>query len=358
VPVFVFHSVEPDGFGRRLSYLAENGYATLGADELLAVLRGEATAPDRAVVLTFDDGRGSLWSVAAPLLRRHGMRGVVFLVPGRVPSRTGPPAPTWSDVEAGRVPADAVLLREQRGAAFLSWEEIEALARDGVFEFQSHTLLHSRVHVAPEVVDFVSPAVQEGYAAMDVPLVASEGRDLLAPEVPLGTPLLRSLPRTSEAVRFLEEPGLRAEPVRVAEEEGGARFFERPDWRGRLRATLRGRAVAGRTESPAEREEALRGELAGARSLLEQRLGRRVLHLCYPWHAAGETARRLAREAGYLTAFCGKVPGVPLTTPGGDPERIARVGEDWLELLPGRGRHRLRDVLGRKIARTRRRVAR
>jgi hypothetical protein len=76
-----------------------------------------------------------------------------------------------------------------------------------------------------------------------------------------------------------------------------------------------------------------------------------VLHLCYPWHASGPTARRLAREVGYRTAFCGKVPGVPITAPGGDPLAIARIGEDYLELLPGRGRSDLVSVLRHKWTR-------
>ena len=68
VPVFVFHEAEPEAFARQLAHLADNGYVTLSADEYVGVLRGSAPAPERAVVLTFDDGRGSVWSVAAPLL--------------------------------------------------------------------------------------------------------------------------------------------------------------------------------------------------------------------------------------------------------------------------------------------------
>jgi hypothetical protein len=80
------------------------------------------------------------------------------------------------------------------------------------------------------------------------------------------------------------------------------------------------------------------GRLADSRRLIEERTGRRVVHLCYPWHVAGPTARRLAAEVGYETAFCGKVPGVPITRPGGDPLSIARIGEDYVELLLGGGR--------------------
>ena len=126
VPVFVFHSLEPESFTRRLQYLADNDYVTLSAGEYFQVLMGTRPAPLGAVVLTFDDGRGSLWSIGQPLLRRFAMKGIVFLVPGRVPSRPGPLPPNWDDVEARRQSPDAILRRERGEGALLSWEEIAA----------------------------------------------------------------------------------------------------------------------------------------------------------------------------------------------------------------------------------------
>jgi len=357
VPVFVFHGAEPESFSRKLSHLAENGYVALSADEYAAVVRGEREAPPRAVVLTFDDGRGSVWSVAAPLLRRHGMKAVVFLVPGRVPSRPGPPAPTWDDVAASRVRPETVLRREEGEGALLSWEEIEGLARTGLFDFQSHTLTHARIHTGPQLTGFVTPRSRRGYDAFDQPLVREGGRDLLGEEVPLGTPLFRSVPRTSEDLRFFEDEAVRSACVARVAQEGGEGFFLRSDWEDCLRRTFGRAQVRGRIETAEERDEALRRELALARRLIEERTGRPVVHLCYPWHAAGPTARRLAAEAGYETAFCGKVPGVPLTRAGGDLREIARVGEDYVELLPGRGRATLAGVLRRKWARRRKGAA-
>ena len=51
VPVFVFHSLEPVSFARKLRHLAENGYVTLGADEYVRVLVGVGPVPEKAVVL-------------------------------------------------------------------------------------------------------------------------------------------------------------------------------------------------------------------------------------------------------------------------------------------------------------------
>jgi peptidoglycan/xylan/chitin deacetylase (PgdA/CDA1 family) len=351
IPVFVFHSLEPDSFARRIRHLAENGYSSLGADEYLEVLLGTRPVPEKAVLLTFDDGRGSLWTVGAPLLRRYGLRGVVFLVPGRMRSESGPEGPTWEDVEAGRATAANLAARESGDGAFLSWTEVEALSATGVFEFQSHTFCHARIHVAPVIAGFVTPLSRRGYAAMDLPLIREGERELMGEEVPLGTPLLRSAPRASEELRFFEEPSMRQPWVEAVAAGGGERFFDARDWEASLRRLSVGRKIFGRRETPEEREIALRRELGDARRLIEERTGRAVTHLCYPWHVQGPAARRIARECGYRSAFVGKVAGVPITRAGGDTMAIARIGEDYVELLPGRGRTTLATVLQKKWTR-------
>jgi peptidoglycan/xylan/chitin deacetylase (PgdA/CDA1 family) len=343
IPVFVFHSVEPEGFGRKLRHLADNGYRTLSVDEYVSVIRGQRPAPERAVLLTFDDGRGSVWTVAAPLLRRHGMKAVVFLVPGRMSDRV--PSASWDDVEAGRATRAAVLEREAGAGALLSWSEVEALARTGSFDFQSHTFSHARIHAGPQLAGFATPRSRQGYDAFDQPLVRAGERDLLGADVPLGTPLLVSVPRTSEAARFFEEEAVRTRSVAIVAESGGEAFFRQAGWERRLRRAFGATAARGRWESPADRAQAISFELAGARRLIEERTGRPVVHLCYPWHTAGATTRRLAAEAGYETAFCGKVAGTPVTLPGGNLQALARLGEDYLELLPGAGRATLAEVL-------------
>ena len=350
IPVFVLHGAEPDDFGRKLAHLADNGYLTLSTDEYVAILRGQRKPPERAVLLTFDDGRGSVWSVAAPLLRRHGMKATVFLVPGRMRSGEAP-GPTIDDAPVARGRPAPELARESGERALMSWEEVEALARGGLVDFQSHTHRHARVHTAPQLAGFSTPRSRQGYDAFDQPLVRSCGQDLLGEHVPLGTPLLRSAPRASEVLRFFEDEAPRARCVELVAENGGEGFFARADWERRLREALRGVRLGGREETPAERAAELTLELAASRRAIEERTGRPVVHLCYPWHAAGPTARRLAAEAGYETSFCGKVNGVPVTLPGGDLQQIARLGEDYLELLPGSGRGTLSEVLRRKWTR-------
>ena len=59
----------------------------------------------------------------------------------------------------------------------------------------------------------------------------------------------------------------------------------------------------------------------------------------------------MGSRGGWRAAFCGKVPGMPITLPAGDPHAIARIGEDYVELLPGEGRSGLASVLRSKLAR-------
>lgn len=350
VPVFCFHSLEPESFGRKITHLAENGYVTLSADQYFQHLMGGKPAPEKAVLLTFDDGRASVRTVGLPLMRRYGMQGIVFIVPRHTASRPGPLPPTWDEVRQGQATAESVLGRENTDGAFLSWEEIAELTGSGLFEFQSHSLSHARVHTTPQLAGFMTPELRRGYGPLDLPLIHDGARDLPVAAIPLGTPLFRSEPRLSEATRFYEDPAVREACVaRVAGEGEG--FFNRRAWQRELRELVAKRHFSGRVEAAEAREAAIRHELLEARREIEARTGKETIHLCYPWHVCGPTARRMAREVGYRTAFCGKVNGVPITLAGGDPQQIARVGEDYVELLPGKNRGTLTSILRRKLSR-------
>jgi peptidoglycan/xylan/chitin deacetylase (PgdA/CDA1 family) len=340
VPVFVFHTLEPASFGRKLAYLAANGYVTLSADDYFLHLMGARPAPDRAVMLTLDDGRASVYSVGLPLLSRYGMKAVVFLIPGHVGTAAALPL---SDGSLG-----APLPTPDPDEGFLSWEEIERLSRSGLLDLQSHSLSHARVHTGAPVVDFLAPEHRRGSRALDVPLLHEDGHDAPLERAPLGTPLLRSAPRLSEELRFYEDPAIRRAAVDHVARAGGRGFFYKAGWRRTLHKLQKGVALRGRLETSQERAAAIRRELAESKRLIEERTNREVTHLCFPWHVSGPTAERLAREVGYRTAFGGKLPGVPVTLPGGDPLRIVRIGEDYVECLPGEGRSSVAAILRMK----------
>ena len=66
---------------RQLAWLrARYQLVSLGA--VVAHLRDGAPLPDRAVLLTFDDGTDDASALLAPLLHRHGLPAALFVVPG------------------------------------------------------------------------------------------------------------------------------------------------------------------------------------------------------------------------------------------------------------------------------------
>jgi hypothetical protein len=82
VPVFVYHSVAkpsvPDSvtieeFESQMRYLAHNNYRTLTADEFIDHIVFNKPVPRKSALITFDDGRASLWTAAYPILNRYGL---------------------------------------------------------------------------------------------------------------------------------------------------------------------------------------------------------------------------------------------------------------------------------------------
>jgi peptidoglycan/xylan/chitin deacetylase (PgdA/CDA1 family) len=86
VPILMYHYVEPwpadaselrrgltvrpEDFTTQVAYLAQHGYVTISLYDL----------PERAVVLTFDDGYRSLVDYAWPILSERGYTGTVFAI--------------------------------------------------------------------------------------------------------------------------------------------------------------------------------------------------------------------------------------------------------------------------------------
>lgn len=114
----------------QLASLRERGYVglTLGEAERR---RREATLPEKALVVTFDDGYASVLRARAVLARLE-LPATVFVVTGFVSS--GKPM-RWAGIEAWSRTEFAEELIP------LGWSDIESLADDG-WEIGSHTVWH------------------------------------------------------------------------------------------------------------------------------------------------------------------------------------------------------------------------
>jgi len=124
LPILNYHSVggaaddytvPVAAFEEQLDWLASQGFQTVSLNDLVDSRRRHAPLPDKAIILTFDDGKADALGIVLPALRKRGMRASFFVVTSLV----------------GR-------------AGYLTWDGVRALADAGM-EIGSHTATHPRL---------------------------------------------------------------------------------------------------------------------------------------------------------------------------------------------------------------------
>jgi hypothetical protein len=355
IPVFCFRGVDAESFDAMLRFLSMNGYTTLSADEYYDMLIGNRPVSARPIVLTFDEGWGSLWSIAFPLLLKYGIKIVVFLSPGRIVEQQSQ-WPNLDDLMAGRCCKADILKRDISNHPLLTWEEIAAMHRSGLVDFQSHAYSHSPIYRSARVVDFVNPDLLSSTSLLELPCPAEYTPIRTFAGIRLGEPLYETAPRLSDIPRLMVDPLVAEECVSFVANHDADSFFKSSNWRIELALIARNSiGVSDRTwwrETSSEQVRAIRFELLESRRAIEDRLpGKSVKHICYPWHAAGSIAVRETPASGYLAAFWNKVDDRYSTPIFGNPYRIARVSGDFLCRLPGKGRMGLFKILFTKAIR-------
>ncbi len=131
------YTVTPTMFVRQLDWLKNNGYHFVNVDQVLADRAGKKPLPDKAVLITFDDGYRSMYEHAYPILKLFNAPAVVALV-GK-----------WMDVpENGKVNFDG---RSIPRTDLLSWEQLREMQKSGLVEVASHSYaLHEGIAANPQ----------------------------------------------------------------------------------------------------------------------------------------------------------------------------------------------------------------
>jgi peptidoglycan/xylan/chitin deacetylase (PgdA/CDA1 family) len=133
LPILTFHAVDdrssvisfaPGLFSRTLSRLHQSGFRSVGLLEAAARLRNGDPLPERAYVVTFDDGYRSVYEEAFPVLQRYAITATVFLTVGK---------------QRDEHPGQRLPSLDQR--PMLAWNEIREMLRAGI-HFGAHTLTH------------------------------------------------------------------------------------------------------------------------------------------------------------------------------------------------------------------------
>ena len=124
IPVLNYHqindedenllTVSTEEFETQLAWLEANGYHTITAAELADALEGKGNLPERPILITFDDGYIDNYKCAFPILKKHNMKAIIFLI------------------------SEYVSLYPN----YLTWEQLAEMQSAGI-EFGSHTVDHN-----------------------------------------------------------------------------------------------------------------------------------------------------------------------------------------------------------------------
>ncbi len=89
IPILTYHKVTnfdvsgawvtPLQFEQQMRYLYQNGYSTIHPKELLTH-DSQPTTRNLKVLITFDDGYGTFYQKAMPILLKYGFRALIFIV--------------------------------------------------------------------------------------------------------------------------------------------------------------------------------------------------------------------------------------------------------------------------------------
>ena len=110
-------------FAEQMEYLHKGDYTTIDFDDYLKIRSGQCDLPSKPVLITFDDGYLSNYTMAFPALKKYGQKAVIFVA---------------------LQPDDYTVEKVKGFDGFVNEEQIREMA-DNNISIQSHTLTHCQL---------------------------------------------------------------------------------------------------------------------------------------------------------------------------------------------------------------------
>jgi len=131
------------------AWLEHHGYTPVSIDDLIAAASDERPLPEKAVLLTFDDGLKSVYTDVYPLLKIFNYPAVVSVVTD------------WLELAPGEVIDFG--LRKRGVDDFINWDEAREMLTSGLVEFASHSANLHRGIVANPQANLMPAAISRAY---------------------------------------------------------------------------------------------------------------------------------------------------------------------------------------------------
>ncbi|HZF69728.1 poly-beta-1,6-N-acetyl-D-glucosamine N-deacetylase PgaB [Sulfuricurvum sp.] len=117
------YAVSPSNFDQQMNWLIENGYHFVNIDDIINYRKYGKVLPNKAVLITFDDGYQSVYENAYPILKKHKIPFVIALVG------------SWLNGKKTVDFSGKTIARDK----FLSQKEIRVMIHSGLAEIASHS---------------------------------------------------------------------------------------------------------------------------------------------------------------------------------------------------------------------------
>jgi len=343
VPVFMYHTVgvkhndwlwnyltiDYQLFDRQMATLKSLGCNTVSLSELYDYMNNGALLPKNAFVLTFDDGYADNWVAAAPILKKYGFKGTVYVNPEFV-EKSDKVRPTLEDVWSGKIAVD-----ELQWKGFLSWAEMKEMEKQGVLEIQSHAMSHTWYFCEDEVVDFQHPG--DEYIWMNWNQYPDKKYNYMSEDPEqyknYGAPIYR-YGKSLEIRRFFPDQKIGDSLVNYVNNNGGSDYFKKnSNWKNDLLkkyAELKGNGNKGRVESDEEYDKRINYELQESKNTLEKNLGKKIEFLCWPGGGYKPNTVEKALKIYKSVTLGSRDQTKKKNIPGDSPDTIKRIGAPYV----------------------------
>ncbi len=351
IPVFSFHSVKPELFEKQLKYLSDNNYKTLNSDSLMKIISGRKKGIRNSVVLTFDDGRKSLWTTAYPLLKKYKFTAISFIVPSIIKDNEIKSA-TLIEAWSGKASLRDIVNIESE-IPLSNWNEIKEMHESGVIDFQSHSMFHASVFTDNKLIDFINPDFTPSLLDSTLnPLGYIIGNEFSLPKIEYGSPIYKWDSHLISKTRYIPDENINESCIEYVQLHGGSAFFNNPDWRNELKpyfSKMKKKYGKGTFQSHEKRITEIKKDLVESRKNVEEILKKRVTHLCLPWYFGNQLTVQLAKESGYECIYWGIKDRKSTNFVGDDPLFIKRINDYFIFSLPGKNRISLNRQIINKV---------
>ena len=117
-------SISPEQFSLHMQYLGDNNFTVIALSTLMDSIKQQKTLPSKSVVITFDDAYLDILTNGKPILDKHDFPFTIFINPSIV---------------------------ERNSSHYLSWQQLKAMADDGVI-IANHGMTHDSLTRIPSGV--------------------------------------------------------------------------------------------------------------------------------------------------------------------------------------------------------------